>query len=105
MFSALTVIISGLLHGMSECCSATMRSFVCTIAVPKKRLQAYSVAKIFQSVVTCIGGALASRLTVFDWIALLLFAQLISCLGFYWSSRNIRKEEESQDDVAKTIAE
>ena len=47
-FRAWFVIVCGVLHGMVDCCHTTMRSFISTLAVPKKRLQTYSVAKLFQ---------------------------------------------------------
>ncbi|VDM61969.1 unnamed protein product [Angiostrongylus costaricensis] len=47
-YSETVCCILGILHGMIDCCSCSMRSLICTIALPRKRLQAYSLAKLYQ---------------------------------------------------------
>ncbi|KAE9416594.1 hypothetical protein Angca_005043, partial [Angiostrongylus cantonensis] len=46
--SEIVCCILGILHGMIDCCSCSMRSLICTMALPRKRLQAYSLAKLYQ---------------------------------------------------------
>ncbi|KAK6045418.1 hypothetical protein COOONC_17077 [Cooperia oncophora] len=83
----------GLLHGMIDCCSCSMRAVICTIALPRKRLQAYSLAKLYQSGASCIAFFFSPHLTIFSWMLLLTGIQCLSAIGFVTVSRQVASEE------------
>ncbi|CAJ0602476.1 unnamed protein product [Cylicocyclus nassatus] len=82
----------GLLHGMIDCCSSTMRALICTIAIPRKRLQAYSLAKLYQSAASCLAYFLSPHLTVRAWMVALTGIQIFSAAGFVIVAKQITRE-------------
>ncbi|CAI4222781.1 unnamed protein product [Auanema sp. JU1783] len=89
-------LMVGLLHGMVDCSSCTMRSIICTIALPERRLQFYSAAKLFQSLATCLASFLAAYLNIYHWVILLAVLQIASAVGFYLVTRLIEKKNRIQ---------
>ncbi|CAJ0591257.1 unnamed protein product [Cylicocyclus nassatus] len=91
--SVATCCMLGLLNGMINCCSCTMRALICTIAIPRKRLQAYSLAKLYQSAASCAAYFLSPQLTVRAWIFVMAGIQLFSATGFVLVSKQILRDE------------
>ncbi|EYC08157.1 hypothetical protein Y032_0067g23 [Ancylostoma ceylanicum] len=83
----------GLLNGAIDCCSCSMRALICTIAVPRKRLQAYSLAKLYQSAASCVAYFLSPHLTIRAWMIALAGIQVFSAAGFIIVSKQVLKEE------------
>ncbi|RCN50659.1 hypothetical protein ANCCAN_03272 [Ancylostoma caninum] len=83
----------GLLNGAIDCSSMTMRALILTIAVPRKRLQAYSLAKFYQSAASCVAYFLSPQLTIRAWMIVLAGIQVFSAVGFVIVSRQVLKEE------------
>ncbi|ETN69185.1 hypothetical protein NECAME_15460 [Necator americanus] len=97
--------ILGLLNGAIDCCSCTMRALICTIAVPRKRLQAYSLAKLYQSAASCAAYFLSPHLTVRSWMMVLAGIQVFSSVGFIIVSKQILKEELIQKEGRRTCSQ
>lgn len=100
--STLVCCALGILHGMIDCCSCSMRALICTIAVPRMKLQAYSLAKLYQSAASCAAYFFSPYLTVYAWMTLLACAQLLSTISFVVVSRQVTNEELQQDNCLKT---
>ncbi|XGW02390.1 hypothetical protein V3C99_014430, partial [Haemonchus contortus] len=84
--------VIGVLHGMIDCFSCSMRAVICTIALPRKRLQAYSLSKLYQSAASCAAYFFSPYLTIFLWMVLLAGTQCLSAIGFVIVSRQISSE-------------
>ncbi|KAK6018713.1 hypothetical protein OSTOST_15692 [Ostertagia ostertagi] len=93
----------GLLHGMIDCCSCSMRALICTIALPRKRLQAYSLSKLYQSAASCAAFFLSPHLTIFWWMVLLTGMQCLSVIGFFIVSKQVTSEEVFKEKDFKPI--
>uniref|UniRef100_A0A158P8C0 UNC93-like protein MFSD11 n=1 Tax=Angiostrongylus cantonensis TaxID=6313 RepID=A0A158P8C0_ANGCA len=102
-YGEIVCCILGILHGMIDCCSCSMRSLICTMALPRKRLQAYSLAKLYQSMASCAAYFLSPHLTVMVWIAILAGSQILSAVGFFVVSREISCEDPASMDRPTSV--
>ncbi|EFO94822.1 hypothetical protein CRE_09233 [Caenorhabditis remanei] len=63
-----TVFLVAMIGGMSDCCLCSVRSVICALAMPKRRAQAFSVSKIYQSLGSCVIFFISPFLNLYHYV-------------------------------------
>ncbi|CAB3398424.1 unnamed protein product [Caenorhabditis bovis] len=87
------VILIGILGGMGDCCTSSVRSVVCAINMPNRRDQAFAVSKFFQSFGTGIMFFLSPFLNLYYYVIGVPILYIIAGYCFYHESARIQKLE------------
>ncbi|UMM33028.1 hypothetical protein L5515_006644 [Caenorhabditis briggsae] len=66
--SRVTVFLVAVIGGMSDCCLCSVRSVICALAMPKRRAQAFSVSKIYQSLGSCVIFFISPFLNLYHYV-------------------------------------
>ncbi|KHJ87911.1 hypothetical protein OESDEN_12302 [Oesophagostomum dentatum] len=76
-----------------------MRSLICTIAIPRKRLQAYSLAKLYQSAASSVAFLLSPQLTIRAWVIIMAVIETLSATAYIIVSKQILREQCGLEDT------
>uniref|UniRef100_A0A1I7T1N4 MFS domain-containing protein n=1 Tax=Caenorhabditis tropicalis TaxID=1561998 RepID=A0A1I7T1N4_9PELO len=77
------VFMIALIGGMSDCCLCSVRSVICALAMPKRRAQAFSVSKIYQSLGTCVIFFISPFLNLYHYVFGIPILCSIACIFFF----------------------
>ncbi|CAL2043990.1 unnamed protein product [Caenorhabditis brenneri] len=78
-----TVFMVALIGGMSDCCLCSVRSVICALAMPKRRAQAFSVSKIYQSLGSCVIFFISPFLNLYHYVFGIPILCLFACVFFF----------------------
>ncbi|PIC24288.1 hypothetical protein B9Z55_017685 [Caenorhabditis nigoni] len=81
--SRITVFLVAVIGGMSDCCLCSVRSVICALAMPKRRAQAFSVSKIYQSLGSCVIFFISSFLNLYHYVLVIPILCFFACIFFF----------------------
>uniref|UniRef100_A0A8R1E7I9 Membrane transporter n=2 Tax=Caenorhabditis japonica TaxID=281687 RepID=A0A8R1E7I9_CAEJA len=101
-----TVFLIAIIAGMSDCCLCSVRSVICALAMPKRRAQAFSVSKIYQSLGTCVIFFFSPTLNIYHYALGIPVLCIIACIFFFREARRTQTMErkitqELEDEAEK----
>ncbi|CCD74361.1 UNC93-like protein MFSD11 [Caenorhabditis elegans] len=91
--SQVTVFLIAIIGGMSDCCLCSVRSVICALAMPKRRAQAFSVSKIYQSLGSCFIFFLSPFLNLYHYVIGIPLLCVLSCILFFRQARQTQVME------------
>ncbi|CAO4377667.1 unnamed protein product [Caenorhabditis nigoni] len=84
--SRVTVFLVAVIGGMSDCCLCSVRSVICALAMPKRRAQAFSVSKIYQSLGSCVIFFISPFLNIYHYVFGIPILCFFACIFFFWQA-------------------
>lgn len=103
--SRTTVFLIAIIAGMSDCCLCSVRSVICALAMPKRRAQAFSVSKIYQSIGSCVIFFLSPTLSIYHYTLGIPILCIFACFFFFREAGRTqtmeRKLTEELEEVEK----
>uniref|UniRef100_A0A1I7XG67 Acyl_transf_3 domain-containing protein n=1 Tax=Heterorhabditis bacteriophora TaxID=37862 RepID=A0A1I7XG67_HETBA len=93
--STSSVLLIAFLLGAADGCLSTCRNVICSIVIPNRRAQVFSISKFYQSLAACAAFFLSPLLTVYSHLLIMTIFLTCATIAFFHVTNSIHKLEKT----------